>query len=618
MNVRLVVPLILASCSDGAPAPAEIDEVRDAVGEGEGEGEGEGDGQAPIRRARYDDALAWVGDFPGRGAELQDVALTPTRAYLCSGNGGLHVIDTADRAAPVQRFPPVQGVGSTLGLFGRCQHLAADGVRVFATARVDQLSPSGMLLSARVDNARQPEVRALVESDLSFEGLSLDGDRLYVAAVEGGVRMFDVAVDGSLEEAGVLDAPNALDVRVREGVVAVALGKDGLWIDGRVHETQGLVRDIEFVPDRPILAVAAGPAGLQLWDLEGDEGPVMLGAVEAPGTVLDVAIGGDGSVAFVATFNDVRVFDIEDPTAPRLVATERVRTPNPISRPLAVATLDDMVGVAEWGSFALHEWRPSPPSPQAVFTSSEIDFGRLAPGAREAKAMVLTNVGDADLVVDGGIVFTTAPQAANVFAFTPSTFVLAPGQSEALEVDATAPADVPLRGLLRLFTDDPDARALEIPLRANDPGLEVGAEVPPLEALDLDGAMHRLSDHAGSVVLLAWFGTYCPVCAPEMSDLEVSVWRRFADRGLVVWGLNPGRGDTAEVVRTYASRLGLSFPLLWDEDDWWQRFEESDDAISAFPIQVLLGRDGRVRLVRRRYERSVLVDAIEAALEEAP
>ena len=155
-------------------------------------------------------------------------------------------------------------------------------------------------------------------------------------------------------------------------------------------------------------------------------------------------------------------------------------------------------------------------------------------------------------------------------------------------------------------------------VRANDPGLEVGDTAPELVVEGLDGVVRRLSDHAGDVVFLAWFGTYCPVCVPEMSDLETAVWRPLRDRGLVMWGLNPGRGDSLQDVSVFAEQLDLTFPLMFDTVDYWEQFERSDDAISAFPIQVLIDRRGKVRLVRRRYERGVLLEAIERALSEDP
>jgi len=380
-------------------------------------------------------------------------------------------------------------------------------------------------------------------------------------------------------------------------------------------DTGGLVRDVEWLQPGLRLAVAAGPAGVQIWDVADPDAPRRQGVAEVPGTAMDLSVS--GATVFVVTFNDLRAFDASATDALRPVAIETVRTTDAISRPLAVSSRAEQVAVAEWGGVVMHRYdKDAAPAPEVEVDRQGLDFGRVLPGAQRAVAVVLHNRGSADLVLEGGMVFTTEPQGATVFQ-GPDAFPfarVAPQGDISLEVRVTPPTEEPVRGLLRVFTDDPDERSFEIELRANDRGLEVGEVVPEFELVDLQGEVRRLGDHAGAVVLLAWFGTYCPACAPDMSDVETVAWRGFRDRGLVVWGLNPGRGDTAVDVRTFAEQFGLTFPLMFDDDDIWKQFEHSDDAISAFPIHVLIGRDGRIALVRRTYERSVLVDAIEAAL----
>jgi len=334
--------------------------------------------------------------------------------------------------------------------------------------------------------------------------------------------------------------------------------------------------------------------------------------------VLDVSAF-DGVVA-ATTFNDLRIYSGRT-LAP--VTTETVWTSDPISRPLAVAGKGDLVAVAEWGGLVVHRLALDDAgeveakfNPEVWVERSELDFGRIPADTPVAQALVLHNGGRAPLVVAGGIAWTTAPQDGGLFGVEQIHDVIEPGGALAVEVTATVPSDEPVRGVLRLFTDDADERAFELVLRANDKGLEVGEGAPSLELADVGGQIRRLEDHAGEVILLAWFGTYCPVCVPEMADLETAIWREYKERGLVMWGLNPGRGDSPEDVRIFAEQLDLTFPLMFDDIDYWQQFERSDDAISAFPIQVLIGRDGTIRLVRRRYERQFLVDAIERALDE--
>ena len=72
-------------------------------------------------------------------------------------------------------------------------------------------------------------------------------------------------------------------------------------------------------------------------------------------------------------------------------------------------------------------------------------------------------------------------------------------------------------------------------------------------------------------------------------------------------------------MRSFFAQFGVTYPMLWDYGGYWRQFERSDDTISAFPIEVLIGRDGVLKLVRRRYVPAILTAAIEAALlEPAP
>ncbi len=85
-----------------------------------------------------------------------------------------------------------------------------------------------------------------------------------------------------------------------------------------------------------------------------------------------------------------------------------------------------------------------------------------------------------------------------------------------------------------------------------------------------------------------------------------------------MYGANTGTGDDDATIREFVAQVGADFPIIWDLDGYWRLFEDSDDGISAFPIHVLIGRDGRLRYVRRRYVSGELKAAIESALAESP
>ena len=220
----LLLAWALTACSDGGGAGegGAGDASPCAPGSSWGDGRCQPDGDDPVcapdapqdegpcadggpTRARHDDALISLGASPPRGAEFQDIWLGEGVAFACSGNGGLHVLDVSDPTAPVERFPSaVSGETGALGSFGRCQHVVAqpDGGRVFASARPDQLSPQGALLAAQVTDLRNPTILDLVQSEMSYEGLDLAGDRLLVAAHGDGLRQFQVSQGESASRSG--------------------------------------------------------------------------------------------------------------------------------------------------------------------------------------------------------------------------------------------------------------------------------------------------------------------------------------------------------------------------------------------------------------------------------
>ena len=87
--------------------------------------------------------------------------------------------------------------------------------------------------------------------------------------------------------------------------------------------------------------------------------------------------------------------------------------------------------------------------------------------------------------------------------------------------------------------------------------------------------------------------------------------------GLQVLGINPGGlfgGESEETLALFVEQTGVSFPILWDGGTYG--FFAWPQAISPFPRQAVLGRDGRVRYLASDHDAAALEAAVLHALAE--
>lgn len=83
-----------------------------------------------------------------------------------------------------------------------------------------------------------------------------------------------------------------------------------------------------------------------------------------------------------------------------------------------------------------------------------------------------------------------------------------------------------------------------------------GTAAPELTFTTLeDGAVHRLSDYRGHVVVLNLWATWCPPCRAEMPDLDQLQRRHQAD-GVVVLTLSD---ESAAAVNRFPGLAGMQF-----------------------------------------------------------
>lgn len=104
---------------------------------------------------------------------------------------------------------------------------------------------------------------------------------------------------------------------------------------------------------------------------------------------------------------------------------------------------------------------------------------------------------------------------------------------------------------------------------------------------DMNGASVRLADYKGKVILLNFWGTWCPPCQAEIPDL-IKAYEAHRDAGFVVLGMTID--DTAEDMRAYAAARKVTYPLLMMQDD----VEQAYGPIVGVPMSFFIARDGSI------------------------
>lgn len=125
--------------------------------------------------------------------------------------------------------------------------------------------------------------------------------------------------------------------------------------------------------------------------------------------------------------------------------------------------------------------------------------------------------------------------------------------------------------------------------------LRTGSHRPTLTLFDLGGRARSLSEWDGQVLLVNFWATWCPPCRAEIPEF-IEVRDRFRDQAFEVIGVAVDRPD---LVRDYAARLAIPYPILLDSLDGGSSLRPWGNPEGALPYSVLIARDGRVALTHR-------------------
>lgn len=511
-----------------------------------------------------------------------------------------------------------------------CVHLARDGDVVYTTHRGNIRNPA-FLTAWDITNRQNPvQLPVLQEPGVSYEGVDVSNGRIFVALHDKGLGIYERnPATNALTRTGTLAGlTNAWGVRARGNTVFVADGIGGLvTVDasdpaaprllGRVT-TGGQARDIAL--DGNVAYVASGSAGLVVVDVSDLARPRIIGTAAMPGTALRLDYS-EGRV-FVAAWNDARVYDVSNPSTPQFVGAVRLTRelnvpeddrPAATSRILGIAARGTDVFVGNWHQ--LYSYRLFPdrraPSLRLPEAAGMIDFGPVPAGAERTLPVPITNQGTAPLSV------FSVNVAGSTFEVAPSRARIAPGATARLSVTYRATSASREVGYLQIFSDDPAAPLRTAFLVGNQPGLGVNMPLPETRGVLLDGSEWSSSEAAGKVLLLNFFATFCPVCGGELPDVEARFWQKYRDKGLVVVSLNAHDSmDQIGQVAQYVDNLRLTYPLGLEQSTTYRQLTQSFAGANPFPVDVIVGKDGRIAYIAREYDPDAMTDVIDRLLAE--
>lgn len=145
--------------------------------------------------------------------------------------------------------------------------------------------------------------------------------------------------------------------------------------------------------------------------------------------------------------------------------------------------------------------------------------------------------------------------------------------------------------------------------------VKIGDTAPSFGITEISGKSYQLSDLRGSVVMLQFTASWCPVCAREMPFIEKDIWLPMKDKGLKVIGID--LDEPIEKIEAFAKKTGVTYPLALDPGgSIFQLFAEKTAGVTR---NVILDREGKIIFLTRLFkeeEFAAMKRCIEAELSK--
>lgn len=132
---------------------------------------------------------------------------------------------------------------------------------------------------------------------------------------------------------------------------------------------------------------------------------------------------------------------------------------------------------------------------------------------------------------------------------------------------------------------------IKLPGTSSVPPPELGKPAQDFTLTTIDGKSVSLAGLKGKPVWVTFGASWCAGCQAEVPDIQAA-YSRFSGKGVVVLGINIS--EEAPIVKAYAARMGLTFPMGADPKSAIADMY----AVSAIPSHFFIDSQGVIRDIR--------------------
>jgi len=134
-----------------------------------------------------------------------------------------------------------------------------------------------------------------------------------------------------------------------------------------------------------------------------------------------------------------------------------------------------------------------------------------------------------------------------------------------------------------------------------------GVQAPEFELPDVDGAMVKLSDFKGKVVLVNFWATWCAPCEIE-TPWFVEFDKKYGEDGLQVVGISLDE-EGVEPVKKFMEKYSIEYKIVMGDENT----AESFGGVLGLPTSFIVDQDGKFYSMHRGL---VSKDLYEEEIEE--